>query len=79
MEVSTASLRLSNQEQTQEGQERSVKPEAIGVIQERDDPSLNQGDGPGDGEKGSSWASDLKAKPTRWADAGGVGRKRQQE
>lgn len=68
-----------NQEQTQEGQEWSVKPEAIGVIQERDDAGLNQGDGPGDAEKGSSWASDPKAKPTRLADAGGVGRKRRQE
>lgn len=54
MGVSTASCRLSNQEQTQEGQEWSVTPEAIRVIQERDDPGPNQGNGPGDGEKGSS-------------------------
>lgn len=79
MGVSTASCRLSNQEQVQEGQEWSVTPEAIGVIQERDDPGLNQGDDPGDGEKGSSRASDLKAKPTRLADAGGVVRKIRQE
>lgn len=54
MGVSTASRRLSNREQTREGQEWSVTSEAIGVIQERDDPGLNQGDGPGDSEKESS-------------------------